>query len=332
MTRYVNTIFLENVPQLIVQAMYAYSIQSLTENVVAAFLASALSALAATLSYVIERDQGELTAIQYELILRCDADNDGVFEVSSEEDSAAAPEAAYVPKSPGVDVSQSGRKITDMERLRILSNSGRRKCLKMRLAEVMKTDTTMIEIGSTTLTNEGAFMHVVHLVAREQLTRQRMPSHRYIQHLYEEHKQEVNDAFLAHFELGRRFSVTMVELETAMDEAAPNGEQVASLLERYFDYVVEGEASKSYEQRRSEIETVMERLRPQPGDMEESVMKRTVELSPLDLNTGPSKDIHKDSMRLLREEPNPMTTAITLSQSASMLGRKYRKVHTVGDT
>eukprot|EP01083_Nonionella_stella_P303704 1052334_1 len=55
----VGTVLLENVPQLICQALYAYAIRHITKGVQLAFIASFLSVIASTLGYFIDKDTSD---------------------------------------------------------------------------------------------------------------------------------------------------------------------------------------------------------------------------------------------------------------------------------
>eukprot|EP01084_Bolivina_argentea_P224537 379659_1 len=63
----IGTVLLENFPQLLCQALYAYAINEITDGVQLAFIASLLSVTASTLSYLIDRDTSD-TVVQYYLI------------------------------------------------------------------------------------------------------------------------------------------------------------------------------------------------------------------------------------------------------------------------
>ena len=60
-----GTIMLENVPQLIFQAVYAYAVDDITDAVSIAFLASLLSVAATTMSYLIDRDGDDVKGTTY---------------------------------------------------------------------------------------------------------------------------------------------------------------------------------------------------------------------------------------------------------------------------
>eukprot|EP01083_Nonionella_stella_P213988 771297_1 len=61
----IGTIWLENVPQLMIQVAYANAIGTFTSNTAFSFLASALSILVAVTSYLIERTEGNITTFTY---------------------------------------------------------------------------------------------------------------------------------------------------------------------------------------------------------------------------------------------------------------------------
>eukprot|EP01083_Nonionella_stella_P097192 273177_1 len=72
----IGTVVLENIPQLICQLLYASSIGQFTQAVQLALIASLLSATAATLNFLLDRDTEDTKAVQYYLSLKCtDRDN-----------------------------------------------------------------------------------------------------------------------------------------------------------------------------------------------------------------------------------------------------------------
>merc|ERR1719283_777346 len=69
-----NSVVLENIPQLIVQIVYAVAIGEITDNVAFAFFASMLSVIATLLSFTIDRrgvDDDTVVPIQYQLSMQC---------------------------------------------------------------------------------------------------------------------------------------------------------------------------------------------------------------------------------------------------------------------
>eukprot|EP01083_Nonionella_stella_P173965 601763_1 len=65
-----GTILLENLPQLVCQALYSLAIGAITQTVALAFVASFLSVTASSLSYLIDRDSSDTPPAQYYLITR----------------------------------------------------------------------------------------------------------------------------------------------------------------------------------------------------------------------------------------------------------------------
>ena len=66
-----GTIILENLPQLGCQVLYSYVLQTITPTTQLAFIASILSMTASTLSYFVEKNAADTTAVQYYLCFQC---------------------------------------------------------------------------------------------------------------------------------------------------------------------------------------------------------------------------------------------------------------------
>merc|ERR1719206_1160882 len=136
-----NSVVLENIPQLIIQIIYAFAIGTVTDNVAFAFIASMLSVISTLLSFTIDRrGVGDETVvpIQYQLSLQCTR-----------------------------DPTNAGNELTRAEKMNILTHRGRRLALARQLSTLWETHPKCVEIGSTVLGKRGARIHVVHFVASE---------------------------------------------------------------------------------------------------------------------------------------------------------------------
>eukprot|EP01083_Nonionella_stella_P284771 969459_1 len=81
-----GTVVLENIPQIICQVLYAYSLGKLTHNAQLAMITSLLSVTASTLSFLIDRDTEYTTAVQYYLSLECTDRDNATPTVGSDDD------------------------------------------------------------------------------------------------------------------------------------------------------------------------------------------------------------------------------------------------------
>jgi len=155
---------LENIPQLIVQVVYAVAIGGVTDNVLFAFIASMLSVVATLLSFTIDRrGAGDEATVpmQYYLSLQC----------TRAAASAVALDGRLSPKSYDLDVLETAgvdidapNELTRAEKASILKHSGRRLALSRSLSALWDTLPKCVEIGSTVLGKSGARIHVVHFV------------------------------------------------------------------------------------------------------------------------------------------------------------------------
>ena len=70
--RIIGTVLVENIPQLICQALYTVALTraggTMTTAVQAAFIASTLSIISSSTSYLIERDTSDTKVVQYYLL------------------------------------------------------------------------------------------------------------------------------------------------------------------------------------------------------------------------------------------------------------------------
>eukprot|EP01083_Nonionella_stella_P314310 1131810_1 len=139
----IGTILLENVPQLICQALYAYAINDITKGVQLAFIASLLSVIAATLGYLIDKDTSDTHVVQYYLVTERNAKNSKTNNTS---------------QALRVD-----------ERQDIMNNRGRTMFLGESIAEVFGIPPRNIEIGYSTITKHGLITHIVHYVDHDDL-------------------------------------------------------------------------------------------------------------------------------------------------------------------
>ena len=187
--RIIGTVIVENIPQLICQGLYTVALtksgQEMTTAVQAAFIASSLSIVASTLSYLIERDTSDTEVVQYHISFH---------------------------KMP------SSAMINEEEKRKLINNYGKRKALGRNIAETFGIPIKNIEVGNSMITKHGIITHIVHYIYQEDLEmleeeligQINFLSPRYfVSQLYLSLKQDINDAFCAHFDLKDDFGTSL---------------------------------------------------------------------------------------------------------------------------
>ena len=185
----IGTVMIENVPQLICQAIYTVALirtqGKTTTAVQLAFVASSLSIIASTLTYMIERDASDTKVIQYHITTH---------------------------RIPTTDT------INDYEKKKIKDNRGRARALGEGIAEVFGIAAKNIEVGSSMITKHGVITHIVHYLYDEDLEtmqqelvdNQIMVTPKYfVSQLFATLKEDINDLFCNHFTLDNDFEVTL---------------------------------------------------------------------------------------------------------------------------
>ena len=178
-----GTIILENVPQLIIQAIYAAD-NGITEAVAIAFIASSLSVTATLLGYLIDRGDGDTIAVQYYLSLKCERDiidynnnNDHHEEVDggltvkahvSHKDFTNINMGEKI-KSFETENGVKSNQLSDEERTSIIHNKGRTQALSESLADLYQIQPKNIEVGSTLVHRFGAIVHIVHMISKSEM-------------------------------------------------------------------------------------------------------------------------------------------------------------------
>eukprot|EP01083_Nonionella_stella_P137001 416977_1 len=170
----IGTVLLENLPQLICQVLYAYAINEITQGVQLAFIASSLSVIASTLSYLINREISDTVVVQYYLVTECNdrSTKHGVLkpiQSDKEEEKIQEDTLEIESISPPTSIEADTKSLTDNERDNIIDNRGRTMCLAESIAEVFGIQPKYIEIGYTMITKCGFITHIVHYVDQEDL-------------------------------------------------------------------------------------------------------------------------------------------------------------------
>ena len=165
-----GTIILENLPQLVCQILYSYVVGYPSQTTQLAFTASLLSVLASTLSYWIEKNSADTTAVEYYLSFECAQkrttnDDKGLSTFNKRGELIPAQSAGNTE-----DIfDENGKKIeklgiTKDEKELFSKNKGLKSKLSGQMAQIFGISESNIEIGYVQITKYGIIMHIVHYV------------------------------------------------------------------------------------------------------------------------------------------------------------------------
>ena len=207
-----SSVLLENIPQIIFQALYSAE-AGVTTTVLFAALASILSVLAAGLSYFIDRDdvQIDVEAIEYFFALEC-------TRVGMKPRLSRIKAMKDVEDRDQFEVCDSLGDLTEAERDKVKRYSGFRKTLSRSLARMWHIPYKSIQVGATQIAKTGAHIHIVQLMKREDLdicasmlfqmeTSNEVPPLFVVRKFYELKSEELTRLFRVHFHLGSDFDV-----------------------------------------------------------------------------------------------------------------------------
>ena len=229
----IYTVIIENIPQLACQLLYSYTLGEITSSVALAFIASALSITASTLSYLIERDTSDSRVIQYYLSTQCSTRTHKPDEYSANRDGDDSDEiemTAYNAngekinnlEDKGPNYIDTSNMLTEIEKQNLIDNAGRTLQLSQNIAEAFGVDAERIEVGQSMINKYGILTHIVHCVyvsdleaMEEEMTededdrRVQVNVRFYISELYESAKimQDITKVFRSHFKLNDDFDV-----------------------------------------------------------------------------------------------------------------------------
>ena len=186
--RIIASVLIENIPQLACQALYTIALEfAATQAVWFAFIASSLSIIALTLSYMIERDETDTTVAEYYISLE---------------------------KTP------LNATLTDQEKQALMDNKGRTQALGDNIAEVFGIPHKNIEVGCSMITKYGINMHIVHYVYKDDLEMMEeellyenaaavivVTAKYYVSQVFASLAFDINEVFYNHFGLGQNFQV-----------------------------------------------------------------------------------------------------------------------------
>ena len=232
----IGTVIIENIPQLICQALYSMGLGGeITAAILLAFVASALSIIASTLAFLIERDTSDTKVVQYYLFTECSLRAQRLASITNDEDDMGTLATknrkgeiidALEAVSSRAKMSYSSQNtLTDQEKENFINNRGRTAALGEQVAELMETHAKNIEIGHSMITKYGIITHVVHSVAvsdlemmKEELVEENQRDMVnvtpifFVSQLYASLSNEINHVFRNHFELNDDFEVEFHKL------------------------------------------------------------------------------------------------------------------------
>ena len=235
-----GTIILENVPQLIFQALYAYANEEITSAVAIAFGASLLSVAATTMSYLIDRDADDVKVVQYYIHVeklqetpqaerkrtethRFDGDDDDEDEELAIRAKTHIGNDRISAKGGNLDAledfgSDGLFRMSKDDKQSIITNQGKTQALGSEIAQIYETQTKNIEIGSTMITLRGARTHIVHYVTQLEIESAQKEYNKagvevivtadfLVSQLFELKRNEICKVFCAHFGLKDKYDV-----------------------------------------------------------------------------------------------------------------------------
>ena len=231
----IYTVIIENIPQLACQLLYSYTLGEITSAVALAFIASALSITASTLSYLIERDTSDSRVIQYYLSTQCSTrshkpEEDQYSKIRVGDDSDEIEMTTFNQSGLPIDNLEdkdsnyidTTNMLTDVERKNLIDNAGKTLKLSQNIAEVFGVDAERIEVGQSMINKYGILTHIVHCVyvsdleaMEEEMTedsddrRVQVNARFYISELYESAKimEDISKVLRSHFKLNDDFDV-----------------------------------------------------------------------------------------------------------------------------
>ena len=293
-----NSVVLENIPQLICQALYvsATSDSGASETVIFASTASFLSVLASVLIYFLDRrsDDDEMVPMEYYLTTKCQNAQKTLV--------GASPAGAKLT----VILKRKGDDLTKDEIARIESRRGLTKKLGRSLTQLWQIPEGTIEVGHTVVTKKGAITHIVHFMKRDDISAysealygdvdDHLSPWLIIRQFYESKKRDLCGIIRTHFGLSDEFNVSVcnrssvrmdsikksVRGASAFSEgdfrgtASPDstgsmilsadsndGGGISPILRKFFDFGnAETLSSTAFEEKRANLLEIVDRMNP----------------------------------------------------------------------
>ena len=270
----IGTVILENVPQLILGALYAYHLTQLTPNTALALSASILSITAAVLSYWIERDAADTKVVEYYLVTECSSRTNTIKSTITNIGGIEEEKSAKIISNLGDTENKANaaflaaKTITEEEKENLLNNRGRTEGLGFEICEVFGIAPKNLEVGYSMLTKYGIITHIVHFVYEDDLeimeeelvdeidnhAQINVTSKFYVSQLYASMQININKVFRSHFDINDDFEVTLqhrlssrkrtmteednnrcIKNTPNLDESHLDESQMKNVLEKYFN-------------------------------------------------------------------------------------------------
>ena len=186
-----TTVILENVPQLVLQALYAYAIGTISEPLALAFFASLGSVAASTMGYLIDKDGRDLKVVEYYIsfektgkISAASPTADGgvtrgttarrlVYDGDDEDEAERRMQTnTMIQTAEGDDALEDkahGDLLSPEQKQKVVQNKGKTQALGEAIASVYEVPPKNVEIGHTMLTTKGARTHIVHYISQNDI-------------------------------------------------------------------------------------------------------------------------------------------------------------------
>ena len=211
---------LENIPQLIFQILYTVALvrigDKITPAVFAVLSASLLSIISISLSYLIERDASNATAVEFHVMTRCSSDKSIKFDFAASLPRDALDSDESILLSPSRPTQS---RITPREKRTFADNCGRTQALGKEIAGVFGIHPKNIEVGNSKISEGGAETYIVCYVYDGDIKDKNMDINGksvrltpvyYVAQKFEEKQIAINGVFRKHFSLGQDFEVRLV--------------------------------------------------------------------------------------------------------------------------
>eukprot|EP01084_Bolivina_argentea_P122691 217412_1 len=230
----IGTVLLENIPQMIIQLLYAYAIGGqLTSSVQMAFLASILSVIFSVLSYLIEKDSSDRKVVQYDLYTEFKYKCSGQVEYDNEECNMTG--FVSIPRGENDEY-----KTTNKEKNTLKQYCGLKKSLGENIAACFNIPPNNIEVGYSIETDCGIKTHIIHFVYEDNMKyTQNITEYAFIKQLYSTKTKEINNVFMKHFHLQDDINVNFIckRRQSQINRCEMKFEQVLNDILKRFDII-----------------------------------------------------------------------------------------------
>merc|ERR1712228_124188 len=204
----ISTIFMENVPQLIIQIIYSFNIGEVSNNTQLAFVGSMISVISALLSYFIEQSNTDnMIVFKYYLkMTKNDIVNNAVMDPNAndnDEDEMKIESVSPRAHSPK-EFSNSGTLpnfLTKDETDHLKNHRGETAALSSKLCSIFCIPEKNIEVSkASNITSDGIMLYLIHFINRDDngLDMYNVDINE-IKKLYKKNAKKINDSFKKQF-------------------------------------------------------------------------------------------------------------------------------------